>query len=195
MVEGDLFPVGRAVTGGAFLAECSLMHVIFPMARMTGRRQLLLIDLAAMAVLAFQFRVPVPKPEARVLVMVEGTLFPATRRVAFLAFLPVASLVLIVGLVAGETSRPEILLVEVPGVATIALDLDVSSNKSKSSLLIVIERNFLPFLRRVAGLAFFAVLPCVYIVQPVAARALRWRGLVALVGVTALAAHLFMAVF
>ncbi len=37
VVEGDLFPAGRPVTGGAFLANSSLMDVIFPMARVAGR--------------------------------------------------------------------------------------------------------------------------------------------------------------
>ena len=48
--------------------------------------------------------------------------------------------------------------------------------------------------RALQGLAFLTVLPTVYIVQPVAVRALRWRGFVALVGVTALAAHLLVGV-
>jgi hypothetical protein len=165
------------------------------MAGMTGRRQFFLIDLAAMAVPTFQLGVPIPKRETRVLVMVEGTLRPATRGMAALAFFAVASLVPIVGFVADKTSRPEILFVEMPGMATIALDLDVSADKSKSCLLIVIERNFFPFLRSMAGLAFFAVLPAVYIVQPVAAHALGRRGFVALAGVTALAADLLMGVF
>ena len=195
MVEEDFgAPARLVVTVLALLAESSLMHVVFPMAGLTGRRQLLLIDLAAMAVLTFQLRVPVLKREACVLVMVEGTLFPATRRMAALAFLPVASLVPIVGFVAGKTSRPELLFVEVPGMATSALDRDVSADKSKIGLRIVIERKFLPFRRRMAGLTFLTVLPTVYIVQPVAVRALRWRGFVALVGVTALAAHLLVGV-
>ncbi len=127
--------------------------------------------------------------------MVEGALFPATRAMTALTFLAVASLVPIVGFMAGNTSRPEILFVQVPGMTAIALDLDVPANKGESRLFIVIERNVFPFLRSMAGLAFFSVLPAVHIVQSVAVRALRWRGFVALAGVTALAADLFMGVF
>ena len=195
MVEGDSFPVGRAMTSGAFLAKGSLMHVVFPMARTTGLIQLLFVNLATMAVLAFQLRVSVLERELCVPVMVEGNFFPATRRMATLTFLPVPSLVLIVRFVAGKTNRPEILFVEVPSMATNALDPDMTANKSKCSLRIVIERNFFPLLWRMADLAFFAVLPAVYVVQSVAVRALRWCGFVALVGVTALAAHLLVGVF
>lgn len=194
MFEGDSFPVGRAMTGVTFPAKSSLMHVVFPMAGITSHRQLLLIDLAAMAVLTFQLCVPVPKREVCVFVMVERTPFPATRRMAALTFLAVASLVPIVGFVAGKTSRPEILFVEVSGMASNASDLDVPADKGKSGLRIVIERGFFPFLRSMAGLAFGAVLATMCVVQPVAVRALRRRGFVALVGVAALAADLLMGV-
>ncbi len=132
---------------------------------------------------------PILEREARVLVMVEEHPLPTTRRMATLTFLTVASLMLIVGFMAGKTSRSEILFVEVPGVATNALDLIVPANKREISLRIVIERNFLPFLRNMAGLAFIAVLPSLYIVQPEAARALRWSGQVEHVGMTAHPAH------
>lgn len=82
-----------------------------------------------------------------------------------------------------------------PGVASDALDLDVAANERKFGFRIVIEKYFFPFLWGMTGLAFLAVLPRVYIVQPVAVRALRWRGFVALAGVTALAADLFVGVF
>lgn len=193
VIEGGTFPFGRAMTGGAFRAKGSLMHVVLAMAGLAGRRQLFLVHVAAMAVLTFQFRMPVPEREARVLVVVEGNPFPVAWRMAALALRSVAALVPIVGLVAGDTSRSEILFVKRPGMASGARDLDVPADKRELGLGVVIEGDVLPFPWGMAGLAFLAVSPAMYVVQPVAVDALCRRRLVARVGMTALADHVPMA--
>ncbi len=145
-----------------------------------------------MAVLAFKPRVTVLELEFGVPVMVEGTLCPVTRCMAAFAFLSVAPLMLVVSLVALKASLPEVLLVEVSGVATNALGLFVPTNKSKSGLRVMIEGDLFPSLRRMAGLTLLAITPAMAVIQPVTVRAFVRGAFVALIGVTAFTAHLLV---
>lgn len=88
-----------------------LVHVVFFMTFETGRWQLLLVDIAAVALAASEFLVSSAKPEFGVLVVVESVLVPVEYCVAVRAFFAKLTLVVVVARVAVHARRAGLVLV------------------------------------------------------------------------------------
>lgn len=92
VVEYDLpAPASFAVALLAAVAELALMRLILLVARQTGRRQFVSIEIAGMACVAFDFDVGTSKRKLRHLVMVETYGLPLRGGMASLAFDAVAT--------------------------------------------------------------------------------------------------------
>ena len=102
--------------------------------------------------LALHQHVPSQQREGRHLAVVKGGLVPGLFVMASLAFLAFLSFVLVVLLVAGETSRLQLVLVQIALVATRALGLLVLAQQRILGL-VVIELDFFPVFLVVARLA------------------------------------------
>jgi hypothetical protein len=92
MVEGGYAaPTGLGVTPLAAGTKLALVPIILAVTRYTGRRQLVVIEIASVARIAFDFRVCASQWKFRRLVMVEANRAPFVLVVAGLAFGAVSS--------------------------------------------------------------------------------------------------------
>ena len=92
MVEGGYAaPIGFVVRPLAADTKLALVSIILPVTRNAGRCQLVAIEIAGMARIAFDFRMPASQRKFRRLVMVEAHRAPLVLLVAGLAFAAVPS--------------------------------------------------------------------------------------------------------
>jgi len=131
VVEGGLLPIVRRMAGGARRTQAALVHIVGPVAGDTGLVQLLRIDVALVAILAFQPGVLAFECEFRVLVVVEADLAPVLRRMTALAFLTIASLVLVIRAVTGDAGFGQFLFVQIARVTGIAANRLVLAGKGE----------------------------------------------------------------
>jgi len=96
---------------------------------------------------------PVAQGKVSIFSMIEGKFFPATRRMALLAFFPIAALVYIIGLVAGY-ARFGCFDITVSNVAGITICFFVFSGVGKFRFFMLVL-NFAPAGFIVAGVAAF----------------------------------------
>lgn len=105
------------------------------------------------------------------------------------AQLPVVRIVLFV---TGGARRRQLVAIKVALVAGIALGLPMLAAKSKLGLLVMIEKDHIPFLRAVAGVALRAIAPAMHILQLMADAANRTDALIAFAGMTRIAVNFLM---
>ena len=103
MVEQDLFPALLKVTALAFLAEITLVRIIFLVAGKAGFLEFFFLYITLVTERAFQFFMFPEQGIFGLFCMVENDFFPAFFHVASFAFCPKVTLVLVVFFVTGET--------------------------------------------------------------------------------------------
>jgi hypothetical protein len=87
VIEGNYpSPTGLSVTSLTAAAKLALVPIIFPVTRYAGRRQLVAIEIAGMACIALDLRMPASQGIFRGLVMIEVNRAPLDLVVAGLAF-------------------------------------------------------------------------------------------------------------
>ena len=121
MVEDDaLVPFLLIVAARALLAFLALVDVVIFMAGKTGVTSLLLVQIAAMAVLAGNFFMSALQGELGVLVMGKSSMLPLTGGVTAVAFAAVTAGMLVVMLVTFVTLGAQLYAVKLAGMTGIA---------------------------------------------------------------------------
>ena len=144
-----------------------------------------------MALLARNDGVFSKKRKMREIVIVGDLLAPSVFIVALLAVLAQLALMCIVLLVAGDAGGSELVVIEIAGVASLALQGRMGAVEREFGLR-VIEVDGLPLRAVVAGLALRAVLALMDVLQLMARRASQRHAFVFFIGVAGGAGHLLM---
>jgi len=164
MVKKDLFSpplvVVAPLTPLPFLALVDIIQLVTAVA---GRRQLLLVEMPNMAGIAIDLAVFASEGKIGFVVVVNGT-FPVLWCMAGLTLLSVATPVFVVVLVTAVAGRRQLLLVEMPFMADIAIDLAVFASEGKIGFVVVVNGTF-PVLWCMAGLALLSIAAAVNIIQ------------------------------
>ena len=186
VVEGRTLPGVGLVARTAIGAEPPLVLVITPVAADTRPRRPL-VDIVGVALTAVHLAVLAGEREGALRV-VEGRTLPGVGLVARTAIGAEPPLVLVITPVAADT-RPRRPLVDIVGVALIAVHLAVLAGEREGALRVV-EGRTLPGVGLVARTAIGAEPPLVLVITPVAADTRPRRAFVDIVGVALTAVHL-----
>jgi len=116
VIESGLLPIIRRMTGGAFRAQATLVHIVDPVTSDANLVQLFRIDITLMTILTFQAGVLAFKGEFRVLAVVEADFAPVLRCMAALAFLAISPFVFVIRAMTGDTGFGQILFVQIARV-------------------------------------------------------------------------------
>lgn len=146
MIEfGRLLPVALCMATGAIFAQCLLVFVIIAVTGITVLGQLVLVQIARVAVLACRAPVPAPKYIPGVHIVIEAGDFPLTRCMACftpLTKISTVSLLVIVLAVACDAGNGGA-FVRTRLVAISALDFCMFSDQRETGGVMV-EPGFLP---------------------------------------------------
>ncbi len=155
MIESDLLaPAGFFVTILTLRPELALMGIIFAVTRDTRRRQLILIQMSGVTRIAKHLDVLAAQRELRLPIVIELDVRPFRWAMAGVAFLTIASSMAIVDIVAGDTSRGQI-LITLTGMAAGAADQLVCAIECEFCLTMVENFDWSPTRLGMTGLAIF----------------------------------------
>ena len=157
VIECSLFPVIFLMTGFALLAFLPLVLVVFLVAGVTIRLQLILVKVSPVAFGALEWRTMLAEQRKfSLLVVIEQEFLPALFVVARFALRPVLALVrfVIVLLVARYARHLQLVLVYVTLVTCRAFNRrQMLAEQRKFGLLVVVEQKLFPVFFSVAGFA------------------------------------------
>ena len=148
-----------------------------------------------MTLLARHSRVKPDQREFCGIVIERHLLPPAFFVVTGLASLSKLAFVRIVGFVASDARRPELIFVKIALMTAVALDWLVRASKRKLGIFIVVESNCFPFACRMAGGALFSKTPLMHVVNFMAINAQSRQVFIALANVTDCALHVAVSAF
>jgi len=183
--EEQGFPMPLGMTADALFPESSFVLIIFFVATEAINRRLVFIEMPLMARFAFRPQVSAEERILGVQPVVEHDRLPVAFGMARLAFLPIASLMLVVFLVTGVAVERRIFEGR-RRMAFLALDRFMLPEQ-REPRLIMVERRFLPRALVVALFAVRAFLSLMLVVFSVAGVAVERRVLVPVIRMAVLA--------
>lgn len=127
MVEVPDLPISGVVTVRTACTEPLSVYVILFVARIAGRRCLILVEVSCMATLAGGGSVFTPQRILRIVVVLKEEHFPIPFGVTAFTVLGKLPLMLVVLLVAGVAVGRSLILIQVPLMAGLALGCDMPS--------------------------------------------------------------------
>ncbi len=164
MVKKDLISPPLVVVAPITpLLLLALVDIIQLVTAVAGRFQLLLLEMPDMAGIAVDLPVFAFEGKIGFVVVVNGT-FPVLWRMTGFALFSVATPVFVVVLVTAVAGRRQLLLVEMPFMAGIAVDLAVFASEGKIGFVVVVNGTF-PVLWCMAGLALLSIVAAVDVIQ------------------------------
>src|SRR5215469_992518 len=186
VIEAPPRPTIRVVAKPAARRKAALVMLVAVAGDARNRRAL--ERLRAMALLTGHDRVAPDQRKPRDVVIERSDAPPARRAMALLAAGAELALVLVILAMARHAGRPQLVAVDVAGVARIAFDLRVRGAQ-REFRLVVIEVDCGPLVLIVAGFALRPIPPAVDVLYPVAIDAPCADILVALAGMARGARH------
>jgi len=157
MIKIPEFPISQAMTFLAFCAQSELMHIIFFMARVTGCRSLISIELPGMAPHTSSNAMLSNERVLRVSIMIKGNRFPVFLVMTFLALQSKIRSMNVVFLVTRMAVRRSLVLIESARMATVAFRLAMVPLQEVGRIPIMLKQHDFPVPLRMAPLAAIAI--------------------------------------